>query len=129
MTTTNHDHTGRLDCPVCVVRALTEGTPNPWFPSEPASVKGVVLWSGSVPRPYAMLATDTIPVVDLWLGGTDRVRISGVGATLRTALERAAPQIGDTLTVTYTGQGTIDRGKHAGRAYRMHTVEIERGHH
>lgn len=129
MTTTNHDHAGRVDCPVCLVRALTEGEPKVWWPNEPASVKGVVLWSGSVPSPYAMLATDTIPVVDLWLGGTDRVRISGVGAMLGEAIKKAAPTVGDTLTVTYIGQGTIERGKMAGRAYRMHTVEIERGHH
>lgn len=128
MTTTNHDHTGP-ECPVCLVRALTEGEPNPWFPSEPASVKGVVIKIGTTPNRYSMVAGDTFPYVDLWLGGTDRVRISGIGATFRTALERAAPTVGDTLTVAYTGQGTIDRGKHAGRAFRMHTVEITRGHH
>lgn len=128
MTTTNHDHTGRLTCPVCIVRSLTEGEPQTWFPSEPASVKGVILWVGTIPTPFAMLATDTLPVVDLWLGGMDRVRIVGYG-NLGRELNRMAPTVGDTLTVTYTGHGTIARGKYAGRAYRAHTVEITRGHH
>lgn len=123
---TGHEPDG---CPVCIVRALTEGEPKPWFPSEPASVKGVVIKVGTTPNHYSVIQGDTFPFVDLWLGGTDRVRIAGLGATLRTALERAAPTVGDTLTVAYTGQGTIDRGKFVGRAYRMHTVEITRGHH
>jgi hypothetical protein len=128
MTTTNHDHTGRETCPVCVVRALTEGEPKVWFPSEPATVKGVALWVGTIPSRFAMLAADTLPVVDLWLGGLDRVRVVGYGSLGR-ELDRLAPTVGDTLTVAYTGQGTIQNGKYAGRAYRAHTVEITRGHH
>jgi hypothetical protein len=125
MTTTKHKPDG---CPVCIVRALTEGQPKPWWPSEPASVKGVVLWVGSVPSPYAVLARETIPTVDLWIGGTDRIRIVGYGSVGR-EFDRLKPTVGDTLTVTYTGQGTIDSGKYAGRAYRRHTVELQRGHH
>lgn len=113
---------------MCIVRALTEGEPRHWWPSEPASVKGVVLWAGTVPSPYTVLASDTLPVVDLWLGGTDRIRIVGYGSVGR-EFDRLKPTTGDTLTVTYTGRGTIDSGKYAGRAYRMHTVELQRGHH
>lgn len=131
MTTTNHDHTGRETCPVCVVRALTEGEPKVWFPSEPASVKGVVLRTGDTPAALnvsAILGTSNLPYVDLWLGGMDRVRLIGFGSLGR-ELDRLKPTVGDTLTVAYTGQGTIQRGKFAGRAYRAHTVEITRGHH
>lgn len=116
-------------CPVCIVRALTEGEPREWWPNEPATVKGVVLWTGTVPSRFAMLGSDVVPVVDLWLGGTDRVRVVAYGATLGEAIRRAAPTVGDTLTVAYTGRGTIQSGKFMGRAYRMHTVEIQRGHH
>jgi len=124
---TGHEPDG---CPACIVRALTEGESKTWFPSEPASVKGVVLWVGTTPTPMAMgmLAVDTLPVVDLWLGGTDRIRIVGYGSVGRD-LYRLAPTVGDTLTVAYTGQGTIEGGKYAGRAYRNYTVEIVRGHH
>lgn len=129
MTTTNHDHTGRETCPVCVVRALTEGEPKTWWPSEPASVKGVVLQVGRTATQFSRYIGDgTIPYVDLWLGGTDRVRVAGYGHVGR-ELDRVNPVTGDTLTVTYDGVGTIERGKFAGRPYRMHTVEITRGHH
>lgn len=115
-------------CLMCAVRALTEGEPEVWRPSEPASVKGVVLWVGTVPNRYAVMAGDTFPVVDLWLGGLDRVRVIGHGSLGR-ELDRLAPTVGDTLTVAYTGHGTIEGGKYAGGAYRAHTVEITRGHH
>jgi hypothetical protein len=127
MTTTNHCQEPD-SCPVCITRALTEGEPLLWWPNEPATVKGVVLKVGTVPNRYPMIAGETIPYVDLWLGGTDRVRISALGLMFRNQLERAAPTVGDTLTVAYTGQGTIDGGKYRGQAYRMHTVEIQRGH-
>lgn len=128
MTTTNHDHTGRETCPVCVVRALTEGEPKTWWPFEPASVKGVILQFGRTVSQFTAYVGETIPYADLWLGGLDRVRVVGYGSLGRD-LDRLKPTVGDTLTVTYTGQGTIERGKYAGRAYRAHTVEIERGHH
>jgi len=124
MTSTNHIKDG---CPVCIVRALTEGEPKVWFPSEPATVKGVVLWVGTIPNRFAVLAVDTLPVVDLWLSGTDRVRLVGYGSLGRD-LERLAPTVGDTLTVQYTGQATISSGRYAGRAYRKYETEIMRGH-
>lgn len=71
---------------------------------------------------------ETIPYVDLWLGGTDRVRIVGYGSLGRD-LDRIKPTTGDTLTVDYVGQGTIKSGRFQGRAYRKYTVEITRGHH
>jgi hypothetical protein len=128
MTTTNHDHAGPT-CPVCLVRALTEGEPKLWWPSEPASVKGVVLVQGRVRDRFSLDTDGKVPFVDLWLGGMDRVRIRAYGFTLANALTQAAPTVGDTLTVNYEGQGTIERGKAAGRPFRKHSVEIERGHH
>lgn len=127
MTSTNHIKDG---CPVCIVRALTEGEPNQWFPSEPATVQGVVLKIGSqsaARNVSAILGVLDLPYVDLWLGGVQRVRLIGYGSLGRD-LDRLAPTVGDTLTVAYTGQGTIPSGKFAGRAYRAHTVEIMRGH-
>ena len=127
MTTTNHDHTGRLTCPVCVVRALTEGDPQVWWPSEPAGVRGVVLRADRTTSQFVVWP-ETVPFVDLWLSGTERVRVVGYGSLGR-ELDRLKPTVGDTITVKYTGQGTIQSGKYQGRAYRAHTVEIQRGHH
>lgn len=125
MTTTTHKPD---KCPVCIVRALTEGEPRPWWPSEPATVEGVVLKVGTVPNHLGTIVrADTFPFVDLWLGGTDRVRIVGYGSVGR-EFDRLKPTVGDTLTVQYVGQGTIDSGKYAGRAYRKHDVQIQRGH-
>jgi hypothetical protein len=125
MTTTNHEPDG---CPVCIVRALTEGEPKTWWPNQPASVRGVVLQIGRTTSQFTTSAGETIPYADLWLDGLDRVRIVGYGHVGR-ELDRLKPTVGDTLTVAYTGQGTIDSGKYAGRAYRRHTVELQRGHH
>lgn len=116
-------------CLLCTVRTLTEGEPTIWHPSEPASVKGVVLKTGHKVTNFSILLDQAVPYVDLWLGGTDRVRVMGYGGTLRNLFMDTNPQVGDTVTVAYTGQGTIERGKFAGKPYRMHTVEVERGHH
>lgn len=126
MTTTNHEPDG---CILCAVRALTEGEPKTWWPNEPASVKGVVLKTGKVPSAFATTYDGEVLFVDLWLGGTERVRIMAYGAILGGALTKAAPTVGDTVTVAYEGQGTIESGKYKGRAFRKHTVSVERGHH
>jgi hypothetical protein len=127
MTTTNEPHTPD-GCLMCAVRALTEGEPTTWWPNEPASVKGVVLKIGRTPSRFAF-AGETVQFVDLWLGGTTRVRVVAYGVTLDTALTKAAPTVGDTLTVDYVGQFTIESGKHRGKPFRKHTVTVERGHH
>lgn len=114
---------------MCLVRALTEGEPKTWWPNEPASVKGVVLVQGRVRDRFALDTDGKVSFVDLWLGGMNRVRILTYGFTLSEAMAKASPQVGDTLTVHYEGQGTIERGKYAGRPFRKHLVEIERGHH
>jgi hypothetical protein len=127
MTTTNETHAPD-GCLMCAVRALTEGEPRTWWPDEPASVHGVVLRQGSVPSQFSIYGGE-VPFVDLWLGGTERVRVMAYGAMLGAALARAEIQVGDTLTVAYEGQGFIERGKHAGRQFRKHTVNVMRGHH
>lgn len=113
---------------MCAVRALTEGEPRTWWPDEPAEVTGVVLRQGSVPSQFSIYGGE-VAFVDLWLGGTERVRVMAYGAMLSGALFRAAPEVGDTLTVAYEGKGRIERGKHAGREFRKHTVSVTRGHH
>lgn len=112
-------------CLLCAVRALTEGTPEIWNPGEPATVTGVVLRQGHLPSTFQT----SVPFVHLWVEGLRRVRIMGYGLTLGTALEGAALQIGDTLTVEYLGYRTIERGKWAGRPYRHHEISVKRGHH
>lgn len=127
MTTKTEQHAPD-GCLVCTVRALTEGTPQNWFPSEPASVKGVVLQVGTFLSAFAWTPDDRIPYAHLWIGGTDRVRIEGYGSLGR-EIVHWDPAVGDTMIVDYTGLGTIERGRFAGRPYRMHTVKVERGHH
>jgi hypothetical protein len=127
MTTTTEQHTPD-GCLMCAVRALTEGEPKAWWPNEPASVKGVVLKRGEVPSQFSIYG-GTVPFVDLWLGGTERVRVMAYGAILGGAIQKADPAVGDTLTVVYEGQGTIEHGKHAGKPFRRHSVTVERGHH
>jgi hypothetical protein len=126
-TTTTDQHTPD-GCLMCAVRALTEGEPRTWWPGEPASVEGVVLQYGKTTSQFAPMG-ETIPYVDLWLGHMDRIRIKAYSATLRTALTKAAPQVGDTLTVTFEGHREITSGKLRGQKYRHHTVTVERGHH
>jgi hypothetical protein len=128
MTTEKHNADG---CLMCAVRALTEGEPNAWVPGETGSgVTGVVLAMGETDSPSIYdLTGQNIPYVDLWLGGRERVRIMAFGATLRRAVEKADPKIGDTLTVTFDGYGEINTGKHRGLKFRQHTVNVVRGHH
>ena len=115
---------------MCAVRALTEGEPRIWWPEEPpASVQGIVLRMGEVPSQFAMYASDTVGFVDLWLGDMERVRVMAYGATLASALAKAAPTVGDALTVRFTGWGEIERGKHAGRKFRKFEIDVKRGHH
>lgn len=125
MTTTTHEPDG---CLMCAVRALTEGDAPVWWPGEPgASVTGVVVRMGQLPA--EAFSPEPIPFVDLWLGHLDRVRIKAYGSTIRRALEAAAPQVGDTLTVTFEGHREIPAGRQRGQKYRHHTVTITRGHH
>lgn len=123
--TIEHDH--EADCLMCAVRALTEGDPAAtWNPTEAGqTISGVVLRMGT-------LATDfgPVPFVDLWTGGTGRVRVRAYSSGLRHALDGAAAQIGDRLQVWFDGERVIDqpgRPMH-GRTYKAFSANVQRGH-
>lgn len=124
MTTETHDHTD--NCLMCAVRALTEGDPAAtWNPErEGATISGVVLRQGEVHTNFGV-----VPFVDLWQGGTGRVRVMAFGAQLRHALSGAAAQIGDRLQVWFDGEREIPAK--AGRGplrYKAFSVNVQRGH-
>lgn len=119
------------DCLLCAVRALTEGDPKTWWPGEPgASVAGVILRVDRVKSEFADLQTTdgTVPFIDLWTGN-ERVRVIGYGRVLQMAMKAAAPAVGDRAVVTFTHWGAIERGRFAGKKFRVITVTVERGHH
>lgn len=126
---TTHDATEQdheAGCLMCAVRALTEGDPAvSWRPTEAgATISGVVLRQGEV-------ATNLgpVPFVDLWQGGTGRVRVMAYSATLRHALSGAAAQIGDRLQVWFDGDRILPaRGRHPERPYKAFSVNVQRGH-
>jgi hypothetical protein len=128
MTTTEHD-TNATDheatCLMCAVRALTEGDPAvTWFPSEPgATISGVVLRMGETAG-----LVGPVPFVDLWTGGTGRVRIKAFASSLRHALSGGAPQIGDRLQVWFDGETIIEHGAMRGRPYKRFSANVQRGH-
>lgn len=123
MTTEQHDH--ETNCLMCAVRALTEGDPAAtWNPTEAgATISGVVLRQGTLSTDFG-----PVPFVDLWQGGTGRVRVKAYGAQLRHALDGAAAQIGDRLQVWFDGERTIERGRFAGKPYKAFSVNVQRGH-
>jgi hypothetical protein len=125
MTTTNHDH--EADCLMCAVRALTEGNPAAsWTPSQPGdTISGVVLRQGEVSTNLG-----PVPFVDLWQGGTGRVRVMAYSAGLRHALADGAALIGDRLQVWFDGEFPIDRPGHPmhGRPYKRYSANVQRGH-
>lgn len=129
MTDTEHD-TATQDheaaCLMCAVRALTEGDPAAsWAPTEPgATMSGVVLRMGE-------LATDfgRVRFVDLWMGGTGRIRIKAFAASLRHAIDGVAPQIGDRLQVWYDGDREYQPKNGRGpTVYKAFSANVQRGH-
>lgn len=124
MTVETHDH--QADCLMCAVRALTEGAPNQiWTPTDPGStVSGVVLRQGEVTTNLG-----SFPFVDLWQGGTSRIRVMAYGARLRHALSGAAAQIGDRLQIWFDGEQEIPGKSGSGpRVYKAYSVNVHRGH-
>jgi hypothetical protein len=123
MTTEQHDHPD--NCLMCAVRALTEGDPAAsWRPTEPgATISGVVLRQGEVATNLGM-----VPYVDLWQGGTGRVRVMAYSGTLRHALSQAAAQIGDRLQVWFDGERHVESGRRAGLPYKAFSANVQRGH-
>ena len=129
MTTTEHDTNAtdhEASCLMCAVRALTEGDPAvTWFPSEPgATIAGVVLKMGT----SADNLLGQVPFVDLWTGGTGRVRIKLYAHSLRHSLDGVAPKIGDRLQVWFDGEETSTTGQYAGRQYKRFSANVQRGH-
>lgn len=120
---TEQDH--EANCLMCAVRALTEGDPAAtWVPDTAGqSISGVVLRKGE-------LATDLgrIPFVDLWQGGTGRVRVRAYSGQLRHVLDQAAALIGDRLEIWYDGERIMESGRMKGRTYKAFSANVQRGH-
>jgi len=130
MTTEKHDTAAQdheADCLMCAVRALTEGDPAAtWNPTvEGATIRGVVLRQGEVSTEFG-----PVPFVDLWRGGTRRVRVMAYAPGLQHALTQGAALIGDRLQVRFDGKATIDRLGHTthGRSYKRFSANVQRGH-
>lgn len=124
MTTETHDH--EAGCLMCAVRALTEGAPAAtWAPTEPgATISGVVLRQGEVATNFG-----PVPFVDLWQGGTGRVRVMAYQESLRHALAQGAAQIGDRLQLWFDGERYLPaRGSRAAMAYKVFSHNVQRGH-
>jgi hypothetical protein len=126
MTTSQiHEYDG---CLMCAVRALTEGTPPAWKPEQVGEkVTGVVLRKLELTSRFSF--EGTYPAVDLWIGGTERIRVHAFGANLRQALTGAEPQVGDTATVRYDGLVRLEAGVFKGKSIKAWTVQVSRGHH
>lgn len=116
------------DCLMCAVRALTEGTPAVFWTPEPGqSVSGVVLRIGHEPSPFHR--SERVLFVDLWTGGTGRIRVRAYAASLENALRTAEALVGDRLTLSRGEDGTLTKGMYAGRRYKTFTADVRRGHH
>ena len=125
MTTITHDHQDQ--CLMCAVRALTEGDPAAiWKPTEPgATISGVVLRQGEV-----SMAFGPVPFVDLWQGGTGRVRVLAYPSILRSVLARADAKVGDRLQIWYDGTVSTEVPRGSGRTVdvKRYSGNVQRGH-
>lgn len=124
MTTEQHDH--QDNCLMCAVRALTEGDPAAiWNPERPgATISGVVLRQGEVSTTFG-----PVPFVDLWQGGTGRVRVLAYQASLRHQITGAAAQVGDRLQVWFDGTQEVEiKGSGRMMPYKVFRVTVQRGH-
>ncbi len=118
---TEHNH--QDDCLMCAVRALTEGIPPIWNPQTAGEqIGGVILKMGLHENNLG-----SIPFVDLWRGGLERIRILAYGSSLRHALDSAAGQVGDTLRVWYDGEREV-RLANGPTRYRAFSANAQRGH-
>lgn len=113
------------DCIMCAVRELTEGTPKVTvFTSAGQTVTGAVIALGTKETPFGK----TVPTVDLWLGGINRTRVIGYSTMLGEGILKAAPAVGDTLTIRCNGQkALLFAGQR--RTYQDFEVTVQRGHH
>lgn len=117
-------------CLMCAVRELTEGTPQAWVPdTDGQQISGTVLKVGTVEHPFGGYGQERAPFVDLWLGGTDRIRVIGYSAMLGKALLDTQAQVGDRMSVIYVGKDVVSGGRRAGKPYSVFTATVTRGHH
>jgi hypothetical protein len=113
------------DCLMCAVRALTEGRAKEWATEEPGEVTGVILRQGTQPTHFSGSA----PYIELWLGGRDRIRVTGHAAMLAQIIEGGELQVGDTVTVRYVGKRPIKSKRAVGPTeYKSFELEVQRGH-
>lgn len=114
-------------CLMCAVRALTEGRAKEWMPDLDSleEVTGVVLRQGTQPSAYGAKL-----FVEIWLGGTERRRITGYAAVLESLIENAELQVGDTVTIRYTGLAETKKHGPDGEflKYKTFELEVQRGH-
>lgn len=125
----NHTESGSIPgCIMCAVRTLTEGTPRIWTPGTPGQiVAGAVLTLGHTENRFK--PTEPFIHVDLWQGGTSRIRVIAYGLHLHNGLRQARPAVGDRLEIRFDGIKSIPSGRLEGRTYREFTVTVTRGHH
>ena len=123
---TNHTESGSVPgCIMCAVRTLTEGTPRVWTPGTPGqSVNGAVLAHGTTDTNFS-----PVPYVDLWLGGTARIRVILFGFSLQQGVKDAQAQIGDRLEIRFNGMKMVESVRLPSRPYRDFSVGVTRGHH
>jgi len=125
---TDHEH--QDGCLMCTVRALTEGEPAAkWKGRAPGDeISGVLLKMGVEPHTFGR--DGRMVFVDLWMGGTGRVRVWAGPATLENALTTAAPIVGDRVTIRFVREGQIRKpGPFHGKPFRIYEVDVNRGHH
>lgn len=118
-------------CLMCVVRQMTEGTPELIWPSAEINpgdeVTGVVLRVGTKPSPWGF--GEDVPFVDLWTWGKDRVRVMCYPLSLRQGVEFSNFKIGDTAMIRFDGMEEVKRWQFKGRMQKIFTVAVTRGHH
>jgi hypothetical protein len=125
--TTRRETEHEATCLMCAVRALTEGQPATlWQPTRTgAMISGVVIRQGEVETVFG-----PAPFVDLWQGGTGRVRVVAHASLLRSALAHVAAQVGDRLQVWFDGPKEIElpRGSGQFRTIKTYSANVQRGH-
>lgn len=114
-------------CLMCAVRALTEGRAKLWDNRDPgAEVTGVVLRQGVESTPFGESM-----FIELWLGGSNRVRVLAHSSMLASLIEGAELKVGDTVTIRYVGQIEVPvthRFYKPGRTMKKFELSVERGH-
>lgn len=123
-------HKDEDNCLLCAVRALTEGEPAAkWRGNAPGDeISGIVLRIGAEPHVFGR--DGRMVFLDLWTGGTGRVRIWAGPATLENAITSAALVVGDRVTVRFVREDQIRKsGPFHGKPFKIYNIDVRRGHH